>query len=212
MDCTKEAFLEEFGILKEEFKEADISWEDLLKIETDYVNRKNELEKVRKDFMKDYIIDKSCGLHSFSSRIKDQKHLIAKIIRKRYQNYTKYQDLTVDNYYYLVTDLIGVRGLILYREDWIDFHKYILERFKDDKTQYVKEPAAGFNNVPEPYMAEPPKVYIRKGDYAEIYDGCVSPDNIADEGHYRSIHYNVKYHGQNIEIQIRTLFEEGWGK
>lgn len=33
-----------------------------------------------------------------------------------------------------------------------------------------------------------------------------------DKKHYRSVHYIVTYQGIYIEIQIRTLFEEGWGE
>ena len=35
---------------------------------------------------------------------------------------------------------------------------------------------------------------------------------ILSDGIYRSLHYIVKYKGQYIEIQGRTLFEEGWGE
>ena len=30
--------------------------------------------------------------------------------------------------------------------------------------------------------------------------------------HYRAVHYIVVYRGVYIEIQIKTLFEEGWGE
>lgn len=36
------------------------------------------------------------------------------------------------NYMRYVTDLIGIRGLLLYREDWVNFHKYITHWFKND--------------------------------------------------------------------------------
>ena len=31
-------------------------------------------------------------------------------------------------------------------------------------------------------------------------------------GYYRSLHYIIKYHGYYLEIQGRTLFEEGWSE
>ncbi len=33
-----------------------------------------------------------------------------------------------------------------------------------------------------------------------------------DRKHYRAVHYIVVYRGVYIEIQIKTLFEEGWGE
>ena len=43
-----------------------------------------------------------------------------------------------------------------------------------------------------------------------VYDG--KEIEIVSDGIYRSLHYNVKYNGYYIEIQGRTLFEEGWGE
>ena len=38
------------------------------------------------------------------------------------------------------------------------------------------------------------------------------PDSIIDGKVYRSVHYIIKYKGIYLEIQVRTLFEEGWGE
>lgn len=61
-------------------------------------------------------------------------------------------------------------------------------------------------------MAEPPKVHTRLGDYADIYMNWIPEENILDRKHYRAVHYIVVYRGVYIEIQIKTLFEEGWGE
>lgn len=61
-------------------------------------------------------------------------------------------------------------------------------------------------------MAESPKVHIRAGDFSDIYANWIPLDCILDRKHYRSIHYIVNYKGVYIEIQVRTLFEEGWGE
>ena len=61
-------------------------------------------------------------------------------------------------------------------------------------------------------MEEPPKVHMRLGDFSDIYSDWIASDNIFDRKHYRSVHYIVKYQGVYMEIQIRTLFEEGWGE
>ena len=36
--------------------------------------------------------------------------------------------------------------------------------------------------------------------------------DIKSDGIYRSLHYIVKYKGYYVEIQARTLFEEGWSE
>ncbi len=212
VDCTKEEFLREFGIREEEFVQADISWEELLEIEADYQKEMPAMEQVRKNFMDEFIIDKNCGFHSFSSRLKEPRHLLAKIVRKRIENYAKYRDMTLENYRYFATDLIGVRGLLLYREDWVNFHQYITKAFCMNKEQYAHDNAANLAALPDYSMAEAPKVHIRKGDYAEIYYNWIAPDHIKDGKHYRSIHYILKYQQEFIEVQVRTLFEEGWGE
>jgi len=43
-----------------------------------------------------------------------------------------------------------------------------------------------------------------------IYDG--SEIEIISDGIYRSLHYIIKYKGYYVEIQGRTLFEEGWSE
>ena len=53
---------------------------------------------------------------------------------------------------------------------------------------------------------------MRLGDFSDIYSDWIASDNIFDRKHYRSVHYIVKYQGVYMEIQIRTLFEEGWGE
>lgn len=61
-------------------------------------------------------------------------------------------------------------------------------------------------------MAEMPKVHIRTGDSRTVYEKLLPPDAIKSKKIYRSVHYIIKYRGVYIEIQVRTLFEEGWGE
>ena len=131
MYLTKGEFLQKFGILPQEFEEADISWEELLEIADDYERRRPTLEKIRKEFVAEFLQDKEkeIGLQSYHSRLKDTEHLVEKLVRKRLENYAKYRKMDATNYMRYVTDLIGIRGLLLYREDWVNFHKYIIHWF-----------------------------------------------------------------------------------
>ena len=55
MYLTKDEFLQKFGILPQEFEEADISWEELLEIADDYERRRPTLEKIRKEFVAEFL-------------------------------------------------------------------------------------------------------------------------------------------------------------
>ena len=140
MYLTKDEFLQKFGILPQEFEEADISWEELLEIADDYERRRPTLEKIRKEFVAEFLQDKEkeIGLQSYHSRLKDTEHLVEKLVRKRLENYAKYRKMDSTSYMRYVTDLIGIRGLLLYREDWVNFHKYITHWFKNDPEKYIR--------------------------------------------------------------------------
>ena len=214
INLTKEEFLEKYGILQGEFEEADLSWEELLQIAEDYEKRRPALEQIRKEFVAEILQDKEkdMGLQSYHSRLKDTEHLLEKLVRKRIENYVKYRELNVSNYMRFVTDLIGIRGLLLYREDWVHFHKYITGRFQNDPKKYVHDYNRDYQEGATGYMVEPPKVHTRLGDFADIYVNWIPEENILDRKHYRAVHYIVVYQGVYIEIQIKTLFEEGWGE
>ena len=114
------------------------------------------------------------------------------------------------NFHKYATDLIGIRVFFLYREDWIRFHNYITNRFKNNPELYIRDRLNDFDEDPDHYyIAERPKAYKRTGD-SKIYDG--SEIEIITDGIYRSLHYIIKYKGYYVEIQGRTLFEEGWGE
>ena len=103
MYLTKDEFLQKFGILPQEFEEADISWEELLEIADDYERRRPTLEKIRKEFVAEFLQDKEkeIGLQSYHSRLKDTEHLVEKLVRKRLENYAKYRKMDSTNLYAL---------------------------------------------------------------------------------------------------------------
>lgn len=214
MNLRKEEFLEKYAILEREFNEAGLTWKELTEIAADYESRRIGLERIRKQFVLEFLQDKEreIGLQSYHSRLKDPEHLIEKLIRKRIENYAKYKDLTKENYMRYVTDLIGIRGLLLYREDWVIFHKYIVKQFENNSRNYVRDYNADYREGASGYMIEPPKVHTRLGDFADIYLNWIPEEHILDRKHYRAVHYIIVYKGVYIEIQIRTLFEEGWGE
>ena len=207
----KNEFLKRYNISEKEFQSADISWDELEAIYEDYQSLEKKLRKLGKDFVDEYLYDiEKAGIHSYRYRIKEPAHLIEKIIRKRQENFPKFSKLDRTNYYKYFTDLIGIRVFYLYREDWIHFHKYITSTFENNPKNYLVNRLEDFDeNIKHNYIAERPKVYKRSGD-GKIYDSKLIDIRIG--GIYRSLHYIVKYKGYYIEIQGRTLFEEGWSE
>ncbi len=51
----------------------------------------------------------------------------------------KYSDINVDNYNKIITDLIGVRIIILNKHDWREIHQSLLRIFKNDPKRYAVE-------------------------------------------------------------------------
>ena len=207
----KKEFLETYNLSEKEFREAQISWEELTAIYEDYQGIEGHLRDIGKDFVDDYLYDiEKAGIHSYRYRTKEPGHLLEKIIRKRRENMRKFSRLDRTNYHKFITDLIGIRVFFLYREDWVYFHNYLTSVFENKPEQYVENRIEDFDDdINHYYIAERPKVYKRSGD-TKIYDRNLI--EIRADGIYRSLHYIVKYKGYYVEIQGRTLFEEGWSE
>ena len=208
---NKEEFLKTCNLTEDDLTAARISWEELTEIYEDYMSKTKLFRHLGKEFVDEYIYDiERAGIHSYRYRTKAQGHLLENIIRKKKEQPEKFAQLGVDNYWKYVTDLIGIRVFFLYREDWIYFHKYITTVFENDPSIYVKDRGRDFDEDPSHcYIAERPKVYRRNGD-TRIYDEKLI--DIKSDGIYRSLHYIIKYKGYYVEIQGRTLFEEGWSE
>lgn len=207
----KESFFKKYNLGDEDLKEAKITWEELKKIYDSYCQLEPRLREVSKDFVDDYLYDiEKAGIHSYRYRTKEPGHLLEKIIRKRREEYQKYREINADNFYKYLTDLIGIRVLFLYREDWINFHRYITSVFENNPELYIQDRLKDYDpDENHYYVAERPKVYKRAGD-SRIYDEKLI--EIRSDGIYRSLHYIIKYKGYYVEIQGRTLFEEGWSE
>ena len=207
----KKEFLTLCNLTEEALNNSNIQWEDLEKIATEYEKLETAMHDISKDFIDEYLYDiDKAGIHSYRYRVKDTGHLLEKVIRKKRENPSKFDDLDHTNFYKFVTDLIGIRVFFLYREDWIHFHRYITRIFENNPENYIGNRLLDFDeNINHNYIAERPKAYKRTGD-SKIYNS--DEIEIITDGIYRSLHYIIKYEGCYVEIQGRTLFEEGWGE
>ena len=208
---NKAEFLSTYNLTETDLLEAKITWEELEMIAEEYQKIEKLMHDLGKDFIDEYLYEiEQAGIHSYRYRTKEPGHLLEKIIRKRKESMEKYGQLDHTNFYKYVTDLIGIRVFFLYREDWVHFHRYLTAKFENDPEKYIVDRLKDFDEDPDHYyIAEKPKVYKRGGD-TKIYDG--EEIDIITDGIYRSLHYIVKYKGYYVEIQGRTLFEEGWSE
>lgn len=193
-ELNVEKFKADYSIIDSEFKSTGLDWDKLNKIYIDFKQKIPELENIAK-FLSNQLMGIK-RIHSTRFRVKDPEHLIEKIIRKKIKNNSI--EINIDNYYVVLTDLIGIRGLHLYKEEWLPIHKRIKENMNISKEI---------------------KVYIREGDKNNYSDKFESSENFRIEEHkygYRSIHYIVETKPSSdtyyAEIQIRTIFEEGWSE
>lgn len=203
----KETFLKEYK-LQEEFEHSGLEWKNLEEIYKDYKNKYDTLVLVSKD-IKEYIMNleekkgelNNIGIttiHTISSRVKEPKHLIEKIIRKRGKEQSKkYDGINANNYCEIIRDLIGVRILVVSKEDWESVFDYLVN---DRFSNVIQEDKS---------MVEPPIAYTRYGD-RDIFKSKIKTEH-SNKG-YRSQHYIVKFEGYYCEIQVRTLAEEVYGE
>lgn len=194
MKLIREGFLNKYRILEDDLIKNNIDWDVLNDIYHDYKKYKHRYET-----QADYIADTlrtHHKIHSVKSRIKDPEHLIVKVIRKTSDRKNKYGgdfQFNIDNYKEEVTDLIGVRAIHIFKEDWEDIHDFITKTWK------VVEITAN----------------VREGDDTQRFEELDIQIQSRKSG-YRSVHYLIEFFPTNqkviAEIQVRTIFEEGYGE
>lgn len=188
-------FLLKYPFTKEIIVESNIAQENLKEIYEDYISCINSYEN-QANFIAN-ILRSSEKVHSVKSRLKEPDRLIEKVIRKTEDRRKKHGsdfNFTVDNYKDEINDLIGIRVLHIFKDQWRDIHEFITKTWK------VIEITAN----------------VRDGDNTEAFHELNIEVKERVSG-YRSVHYLVELnftHNESTiaEIQVRTIFEEGYGE
>lgn len=135
-------------------------------------------------------------VHSVKSRMKDPEHLKDKIQRKLKSG----KIIDENNLFTVVNDLIGVRVLYLYQDQFQLIHNELLKKVDETKDWM---------------FVEAPKAYTWNPETREYFEKLNIHTEVRDT-YYTSVHYVIKPNNElsNItcEIQVRTLFEEIWGE
>lgn len=187
-------FLIKYPRAKQTISQNNINIDNLKDIYEDYIDYKTSYEN-QAGFIAN-ILRSQKTVHSVKSRIKDPDRLIEKVIRKTKDRKIKYGDdfqFTVNNYKNEINDLIGIRVIHIFKDQWPEIHEFIIKTWK------VIEITAN----------------VREGDNIEVFEDPNIEVRSKASG-YRSVHYLVEFYPTNqkviAEIQVRTIFEEGYGE
>lgn len=193
---VKKDFLDSMGIKIDRFDKLGRDVQILIDIANDYEKHRNDLLDEAS-----YIANKlqRCkGVHTVRSRVKDTDHVVEKIIRKWEEKriVEKYDTISKNNYKEVITDLVGVRAIYLFRKDWELVHNLILSKWEKQEEVVI---------------------YYRNGDDLTQYEGYQDCERKEHDKGYRSIHYIIpatKIDGLQVccEVQTRTIFDEGWSE
>lgn len=195
---NQKEFFREYKV-KEAFEQSGLSWKLLDNIYIDYKNRIPKLDEKAKELVEIIRREKTFQIHSINYRCKNPFHLIEKIIRKcGIEHKHKYKDIDQNNYFRIIKDLIGIRILILSKEEWLQVYQHIMDLC--DRNIGIKLDENEPNN---------PLAYVRYGD-RDVFGNQIHKE-YTNKG-YRSQHYIIKYKGYYCEIQVRTLAEEVYGE
>lgn len=191
---NKELFLQNYH-LKDEFEKSGYQWSELMEIAKQFEEDRNKKypELVQKYISRVATFD---AIHSYRYRIKETDSFIKKMIMKANQ---KGKKVTLDNYLTNITDLLGIRVLYVFKEDYYIVHKQLMEAYQHQLVENVH-------------------IKLQKGDDISIYEKILDCDPVPEyNSTYRSIHYTLcaeenNSRGVRLEIQTRTIFEEGWSE
>lgn len=207
IQSDKERFLRQYKVT-DLFPNCGVSWETLMEIGDDYETkcygdgRESQVYKGEYfEIIQNHIAKIACfdNVHSYRFRIKKTGSLLAKIIRKGAERKTVY---TSANYFQKITDLLGIRILYVFKEDYWSVHQQIMNEYENQLAQDIS-------------------IKLKTGDDGDMYKQLLqeySNVRVDENKTYRSIHYTIYAKKSDIstcprvEIQTRTIFEEGWSE
>ena len=191
----KDEFLTRNRIDSGVWQQAAIDWSVLSAIADDHQSQFERLRDTAELFAR--VVQRFSAVHSVRWRVKATEHLLEKIVRKRAENNEKYGNIDEKNYFDIVSDLVGIRALHLFKDECFSIDS-------DLRSTWIP--------------VETPTAYVREGDPHDL-TLKFQEHNFDVKSHpagYRSVHYVCGTQPLQrrvlVEIQVRTIFEEGWSE
>ena len=206
MTQNKDNMMYELKLASADLDGIDISVKTLYDIYKDYLQYKELMQEQAEYFAR--ILNACQEVNSVKWRVKDPFHLINKIIRKK-KNPTdnpKYENIDVSNYREIITDLIGLRVIFIFKAHWSLVDEYIFKMLDVCSESPITIYHANDDDLS----------FFPQGSLVKEYEG--STYNYALEqkdSRYRSIHYTLqdrKPANCKIELQARSILDEAWGE
>jgi ppGpp synthetase/RelA/SpoT-type nucleotidyltranferase len=206
----KEHFKNAQDLSESELSAARITAKELIEIYYDYLESLKELEiegaylSNRLQFFK--------NINSVRWRTKDPIHLLTKIVRKRKEAIeqekisSKYLSINANNYKEIITDLLGLRAIYLFKFQWELVDNYICNNFKISPDEKIT-----IYHAPEDDLT----FYYEDGHEKKVGEINLKYSRVKRDSKYRSTHYIAETnfpHNFKLEIQIRSILDEAWGE
>jgi len=186
-------FFKRYNIDPQDFRISRLDWNELKFVYADYNSWWIRLHPVAQFIANTLGLEE--GVHAVSYRVKNPEHLVEKIIRRSKDDRSPWA--TIDNYRNHVKDLIGVRALHIFKEEWAAVDQSIRKHW-----DIKKKPVANVRDTDPSFITD---------EFA--LGGCTIERRSSG---YRSVHYEIETKIAKrlvfIEVQVRTLFEEAWGE
>lgn len=182
--------------IKSQMSQAGYTAEVLKPILEDFNNQRDVLSTLVQRYATEIAAFE--GVHSISSRVKSVGSLCEKILRKSDPRRVK---IDVDNYKTEIQDLVGIRALYVFPDEFAIVYNQIYKKYSR-------------------IFDGNPVVRYRKGDNLELFKKALPDSKVTypeNNDDYRSIHYLFHHCVPDepdirIELQTRTIFEEGWSE
>lgn len=188
--------------------------EDLGRIYQGY--DRSELEPFMKELKN--MLGGQCYIYQISPRIKAPDSLVKKIIKKLYEGKRLYCHINADNYNKIVTDLIGLRIIHKFPDEWKNINKLLYDLFDQGEDKYISNYLTEYTNDNQrPFLVEKPTIYYLPDEDLGMYKEVEKKEDrslfvFKPRENYRSVHYLINFKGIYTEIQVRTLSDELWGE
>jgi len=210
MDNIQEYFKDTKDLSTKELKLANITSKELIEIYEDYLKSLKELE-TEGIYLSNRL--QFCDeINSVRWRVKDPIHLLTKIVRKRKEaiqeenKKSKYLTINVKNYKEIITDLVGLRAIYLFKHHWKIVDDYVCSNFRINENE----------NIIIYHASEDDLSFYYENNYIKEVNGFKLKYIRSEKtSKYRSTHYIIDAnfpHNFKLELQIRSILDEAWGE